>query len=164
MSKSNIIVFRKGGYLAAREKWMYNGICMPVVNVYKYLGIYFSTRLSFVHSCKDLGSRAKNALLCIMRQLAMLNNNSLTLFLKLFDSQIQPMLMYGAELWGLDPATENCEKVHLYALKKFLGVFLKTPNDLVYCETKRYPISILSSIKCITYWLKITQMETQRFP
>ncbi|WP_419592448.1 RNA-directed DNA polymerase, partial [Thiolapillus sp.] len=76
MNKSNIIVFRKGGYLGARERWTYSGVVLPVVNVYKYLGIYFTTRLSFVSACKDLASRAKNALLCILKRLRMLNNNS----------------------------------------------------------------------------------------
>ena len=41
LSKSNIIVFRKGGYLGRREQWSYNRMRMPVVNIYKYLGIYF---------------------------------------------------------------------------------------------------------------------------
>jgi hypothetical protein len=73
MNKSNIIVFRKGGYLGARERWVFSGAVMPVANVYKYLGIYFTTRLSFVSACKDLASRAKNALLCILQKLYMLN-------------------------------------------------------------------------------------------
>ena len=67
----------------------------------------------------------------------MINNNSLELFLKLFDSQVQPIALYGAELWGLDTAAAHCEKVHLFALTKFLGA---TPNDLVYGETNRYPL------------------------
>ena len=47
MNKSNIIVFRKGGYLGARERWIYDGVVMPAVNVYKYLGIYFTTHFCF---------------------------------------------------------------------------------------------------------------------
>ena len=77
MNKSNIIVFRKGGYLGARERWIYDGVVMPAVHMYKYLGIYFTTRLSFVAACRDLASRAKNALLFILQKLYLLNNNSL---------------------------------------------------------------------------------------
>ena len=47
MGKSNIVVFRKGGYLGARERWTYDSVVLPVVNVYKYLGVLFSTKLSF---------------------------------------------------------------------------------------------------------------------
>ena len=118
MSKSNIIVFRKGGYLGARERWMYDSVVMSVVNVYKYLGVLFSTKLSFTATCCDLSSKAKNAALCIMQRLRMLNSNSLELFLKLFDSQVQPIAQYGTKLWGLDIAAVHCEKVHLFALKK----------------------------------------------
>jgi len=62
MSKSNIVVFRKGGYLSERERWFFNGMIMPVVNSYKYLGIQLSTRLSFVSSCRDIASKAKKGL------------------------------------------------------------------------------------------------------
>ena len=75
MNKSNIVVFRKGGYLGARERWIYDGCMMRVVNSYKYLGICLPTRLSFYHACQDLVSRAKGALLCIMSKLYRLDKN-----------------------------------------------------------------------------------------
>ncbi len=164
MSKSNIVVFRKGGYLGARERWTYDSVVLPVVNVYKYLGVLFSTKLSFTASCHDLTSKAKNAALCIMQKLRMLNNNSFELFLKLFDSQVQPIALYGAELWGLETAAVHCEKVHLFALKRFLGVEMRTPNDLVYGETNRYPLFVNSAVRCIRYWLKLTRMEASKLP
>ena len=164
LSKSNIIVFRKGGYLSVRERWSYNGLTMPVVNIYKYLGIYFSTKLSFTAACKDIASRGKRALVYIVRKLSALDNQSLELFLKIFDSQVQPILQYGSEIWGLYDAASQCENVHLFALKKFLGVSNKTPNDLVYGEVNRFPIYLNSAVQCIKYWLKLTQMETSRLP
>jgi hypothetical protein len=164
MTKSTIIVFRKGGCLGSREKWVYDGAVMPVVNVYTYLGIIFSTRLSFVAACKDLASRAKNALLCIMQKLYILNNNSFELLIKLLDSQVQPIVQYGSEIWGLDKAAAQCESVHLLALKRYLGVELRTPNDFVYSETNRYPIYINSAVSCVRYWLKLLKMEDCRLP
>ena len=164
MDKSNIIVFRKGGYLKSRERWVCNGELMPVVNTYKYLGIFFSTRLSFVLACKDLKSKAKNALLCIMRKLYTLHNNSFKLLITLFDSQVQPILQYGSEIWGLDKAAHQCESVHLFAIKRYLGVDSRTPNDLVYGETNRYPVFINSSVNCIRYWLKLSCMDMCRLP
>jgi len=38
---SNIIVFRKVGYLAAHERWFCGKNQIEVVNAYKYLGLYF---------------------------------------------------------------------------------------------------------------------------
>lgn len=162
--KSDIMVFRKGGYLSSRERWFLNGSPLNVVNGYKYLGIVFSTKVSFDIACKDLGSRGKKAFLSVIRSLYQYKNNSLDLFLKLFDAQIQPVLQYGSELWGLDKAAHQCEKVHLFALKKFLNVEKRTPNDLVYGELNRYPILINSAMNCIRYWLRIVQMPDDRIP
>ena len=80
INKSNTVVFRKGGYLGARERWIYDGCMMRVVNSYKYLGICFSKRLSFYHACQDLVSRAKRALLCIMSKLYRIGCNSINVF------------------------------------------------------------------------------------
>ena len=164
LDKSNIIVFRKGGYLGEKEKWSYDGKMMPVVNVYKYLGIFLSTRLSFSAACRDVASKAKRALLFIIQRLRQHNCSSIHIFLKIFDTQVQPIMQYGSEIWGLCNAANECEKVHLYALKKFLNVDLKTPNDLVYKEMCRYTITINSIINCVRYWLKLSQMENFRLP
>ena len=111
-NKSNIVVFRKGGYLGARERWIYDGCMMRVVNSYKYLGICFSTRLSFYHACRDLESRAKRALLCIMSKLYRIDCNSINVFLKISDAQVQPIVLYGAEIWGLEISSSVNDNVH----------------------------------------------------
>jgi hypothetical protein len=88
---------------------------------------------------------------------------SLDIFTKLFDSQVQPIVQYGAEVWGLMQGT-TIEKVHLFALKRFLGVDRRTPNDLVYGEFGRFPIYLNSYVRCIRYWLKLTRMDDSRLP
>ena len=50
MDKSKIVEFR---HIALREKWKYGDTPMEIVNMYKYLGIYFSTWLSFSHALND---------------------------------------------------------------------------------------------------------------
>ena len=143
---------------------MYDSVVMPVVHVFEYLGVLFSTKLSFTATCCDLSGKAKNAALCIMQRFRMLNNNSLKLFLKLFDSQVQPIAQYGAELWGLDIAAVHSEKVNLFALKKFLEVEMRTSNDLIYGETNRYLLFVNSAVRCICYWLNVTRMDGSRLP
>ena len=55
--KSQVVIFRNGGYIAAREKWFYDGMKLNVVNHYKYLGIIFSTGLTFSCALKDMSER-----------------------------------------------------------------------------------------------------------
>eukprot|EP00745_Piridium_sociabile_P017375 TRINITY_DN26146_c0_g1_i13.p1 TRINITY_DN26146_c0_g1~~TRINITY_DN26146_c0_g1_i13.p1 ORF type:complete len:408 (-),score=12.07 TRINITY_DN26146_c0_g1_i13:7-1098(-) len=163
MDKTNIIVFRKGGYLASRERWFYGNSNIYVVNAYKYLGIYFSTKLSFTFTCQDLVNRGKRAVMSIFSVLYRFENESVDLFFKLFDAQIQPIVQYGAEIWGFEKGHE-IEKLHLFAMKRFLHVNRRTPNDLVYGELGRYPIYVNSYMKCIKYWLKLVRMSDNRLP
>ena len=64
-------------------------------------------------------------------------------------------MQYGAEIWGLESTSLVIEKIHLFAMKRFLGMDMRTPNDLVYGELGRYPVHINSSICCIGYWFKL---------
>ena len=59
LNKTKVIVFRKGGFLGAREYWHYGDQRIEVVNSYKYLGLYFTTKLSLSSTVSDLSAKAK---------------------------------------------------------------------------------------------------------
>ena len=134
------------------------------VNVKTFTLFFYKVVILPFWICKDIASKAKHVLVCIMKRLSSLNNNSLNLFLKIFDTQVLPVMQYGSEIWGLSKAALHCESVHLFALKKFLNVDRRTPNDLIYGETNRYPLYINSAVQCIRYWFKLLQMEEFRIP
>ena len=69
--------------------------------------------------------------------------------LKLFDSIITPILLYGSEIWGTYnylsfEKWDKCEieKVHLNFCKHILGVNRSTTNILVRGELGRYPLKL----------------------
>ena len=163
MDKTKIVVFRKGGYLGAREKWYYGTSAVSVVNAYKYLGLFVSTKLSFTFTCQDLVSKGKRAVIRILQLMYKFRTDTAKMFFKLFDAQVQPIVQYGAEIWGLQKGDE-VEKLHLFARKRFLHVDRRTPNDLVYSELGRFPIYLTSYVKCISYWLRLVRMDHYRLP
>ena len=73
--------------------------------------------------------------------------NSINVFLKIFDAQVQPIVLYGAEIWGLDSSSSVIDNVHLFGLKRYLGVDRRTSNDPVYGEVGRFPIHINASVR-----------------
>ena len=60
-----------------------------------------------------------------MRKLNTFDPNSLW---KLFDTQITPILTYSSAVWGLEHV-DRIEKVHTFAIKRFLNVPLHPQTD-----------------------------------
>ena len=46
LDKTNILVFRMGRHLAARERWFYSNEEVKVINTHNYLGMTFTTKHS----------------------------------------------------------------------------------------------------------------------
>lgn len=162
LSKTKVVVFRKGGFLAARERWFYGRDQLEVVNSYTYLGLNFSTMLSLTNAVSSAIVRAKRGTMEILNVMLRLNCNSPIIFFKLFDAQVVPMLMYAAEVWG-SQKIDDVEKVHLFACKKFLGVSLHASNKLVYGELGRYPLYVKSAVRCLKYWFRLLKLPDTRY-
>ena len=163
LSKTKIIVFRKGGHLSKFEKWYYQGQEIETLNSYKYLGFTLTTRMSVNNALEELAGRAKCKVVEILKTMWSLGNMDPSLFFKLFDAQVKPMLLYSAEIWGLTKY-KTIESAHLFACKSFLQVPLKTPNAMVYGELGRYPLYVDSTIRAMKYWFKLRNLPQTRLP
>ena len=111
-----------------------------------------------------MAARAKIGVVNILKLLWSLGEKSPSIFFKLFDVQIQLILNYGAEVWGLEADLKVVERIHLFALKRFLNISRRTPNVVVYGETGRYPLFVNIFVKSVKYWLCILKMPDYRFP
>ena len=146
IDKSKVLVFRKGGRLASIEKWHVGGKRLEVVTEYNYLGFLFSNKLNTNAMLKQVSSKANTVFCRITRLSNNFNNMSFTVLCKIFDAQIQPILLYGSKLWGLDDIS-IIESIHIFSLKKIPNVPLFTPNIMVYGDTDRYELRINSVIR-----------------
>ena len=153
--------FRMDGHLATREKWLYGNAVVKVTNAYKYLGMIFTTKLSVSAALSDVCREGKQGVIEIQKSMRRLSTINSCLFWKFFDAQITPILTYPAEVWGLHD-TKQIEKVHTFAIKRFLNVPLHCSNKLIDGETGRYPLFITRYVKCIKYWIKLTRLPMTR--
>jgi hypothetical protein len=163
IDKTKVMVFRKGGFLGKREKWVYEGNRLEVVNNYCYLGFNFTTMISAKKGTAHLVTKGKKAFLQVNRVFQKCNEMTANTFFKIFDTKIQPILLYSAEVWGLN-ILEHIEKVHMLACKRFLGVPARTPNKMVYGDLGRYPLYVNSYVSCLRFWFKLLDMKFERLP
>ena len=96
LNKTNVLVFRNGGYLRHYEKWFYDNIPLRVVTYYKYLGLVISSRLSWYVCQKTLAEQAAKALFAIKSKLSQFGALSSNNLFKIFDTKILPIPTYGA--------------------------------------------------------------------
>ncbi len=121
VEKSKIVIFRKGGRVAKKERWLYHGNELEVVSTFKYLGIIFSSSGSFSECQKVLSEQDSKALFSLYRVFHANIHISVAIQYQLFQSLIQPILCYGCEVWGFREA-DAVERVHLKFIKKILCV------------------------------------------
>ena len=81
--------------------------------------------------------------------------------LKLFDSCVAPILLYGCEVWGYEN-TDIIEKVHTKFCKFMFGVSKFSHNMPIYGELGRYPLSITIKQRMVCYWTRILKSNQHK--
>ena len=83
--------------------------------------------------------------------------------LSLFDSLVTPILLYGAEVWGIYNIS-NIDKIRIKYCKAILGVRQQTPNYAVFGELGRYPLSVICKERALNFWIKILKCDNSTSP
>ena len=119
LSKTKVMIFRKGGHLSVKEQWVFGNHRLEVVNSYKYGGFIFSTKLSFdVATNGEHLTRPRRGTFEIIKTLRKLGCSLPSLFFKLLTHRSCPLC---SELWGIK-ARESIQKDHIQACKLVLNV------------------------------------------
>jgi len=105
---------------------------IEIVESYSYLGLTFNYNGKFTHAKKKLSEQTQEPLYALYSKTRNLII-PVNLQFKLFDSLIEPILLYSSEDWGFENI-DMLEKVHLNYLKNVLSVRNNTTNFMVYGE------------------------------
>uniref|UniRef100_A0A8C2BTG1 Reverse transcriptase domain-containing protein n=1 Tax=Cyprinus carpio TaxID=7962 RepID=A0A8C2BTG1_CYPCA len=116
LSKTKIMVYRRGGSLNKDEKWYFAGEHIEVVDCYKYLGMWFTPKLSWRKTRQLLASQGKKAMLSLLRFVRK-HKISCNQSLNFFDHMVAPILFYGSDIRGYEPV-ECIENVQVSFCKK----------------------------------------------
>ena len=173
--KSKIMIFNKSGR-QTKEHFMINEKELEVVRSFTYLGIDISTSGSFTLGIKELTAKAKKAMMPLYKtvmQFQMPFRQSL----KLFQTYVEPILLYNAENWSsmTDKQIDKCKNNHtsLYELalrlpstttqlkysKFILGLSKQCPNMAVLGEVAEIPVALKGYLAMLKFWHRIRYMS-----
>ena len=161
LSKTKVMIFSKRS-LKTSNKWNYGNKNINCVTSYTYLGILMTSSGNFTKAKQILSEKASKALFALNR--ALLFNTDINIFIKLFNSNIKPILLYGAEIWGSEIIDFTkwdrgaIEKIHLKYCKRILGLNKYASNAACRSEIGSYPLLTEVHISMFKYWLRIREL------
>ena len=153
--KTKIVIFGKN-YNKPNIKIRENSL--EIVTNFIYLGITFSKNGRFLNCLKNNIEKARLAFFSLMNRCKD-RHIPIDCKLELFEKCIEPILLYGCEIWGVEDST-LLEKFRLKCYKIIMKAKTSTPGYMLYGELGLLPLSYHIQKRMITYWGKIIQSPT----
>ena len=166
VKKTKVLVFNKS-FTKNIKNLAYNidGDRIETTKSYCYLGIEMTNTGSFHKATDALYNKSLRALFSLYSVLNTRSDATNTkLYLKLFDSLIKPILLYGCEVWGTHISQPN-NKI-LKFINKFYRILLGVPSYTstvgVHIELGRFPIDINVHSSMLKYWTRLITLPKSK--
>jgi exonuclease III len=163
LNKSKIVVFRKGGKLRQVDKWWYKNERIEVVNSYKYLGVHFSSTMSWSLHLREKSKISKLAISSVWNKLIDSYQVPINAKFTCFNAVVRAILCYGAEIWGCNEF-ESVESVLKVFAKRLFRLPKNTPNYVLYLELGIEKLFFQTLFINMRYLLKLSSMPCNRLP
>ena len=136
VNKTKIIIFSRGK-VRRFTTFKYGCDIIEVVSDYVYLGvkINFNTFAKAMKKQLDHGRRAQFAMLIKARNLDL----PIDIQIKVFESIVCPILLYGSEVWGFQKI--DMEIFYRFFSQKYLKLRPSTPTCMIYGEVGKLTIT-----------------------
>ena len=161
LKKSKVVHFRKQGEALSDIDIKLGNDTLSYVSQYKYLGVYFDEYLDFTYHSRlisESGSRALGALIAKFKSSNCIGYES---YKKLYETCVQPILNYGAEVWGYSSETKTT-LVQNRAMRVFLGVNQRAPNIGMLGDLGWIPHCNTKHVCLLRYWNKLIDLDENR--
>lgn len=161
--KSKVMVFRRSGRLPRGTSFFLGDSEIEVVNKYKYLGVWFTTRGGFGMQAAEVVYRAERAGASVRGLINRIGLFQSDMVSTLASTKIISVLMHGAEIWGLG-LHHSLQLPVLRFLKRLLFLHRSTPNHILNTEFGIPPIKAQIEGRALSWLKKVAAMDVSRLP
>ena len=134
-----------------------DGVEIPVVDQYKFLGVIFDRKLSFIPHINYLKAKCHKALQ-LLRVVAHTDwGADKSTLLKLYKSLVRSKLDYGCFIYGSARKSYlRClDSIHHLGLRLALGALRTSPVESLYVEANEAPLSLRRDKLALQYYTKL---------
>ena len=160
-SKSNVIHFRNPSKDKTNIVFKCGDDIIQVVDRYTYLGLVLTEYLDFNVTAKVVAQSASRALGLVIAKCKLAGGVPYSVFTKLYDSVVWPVISYGAAIWGC--RSFSCiNAVHNRAMRFFLGVGKYTPSAALVGEMAWHPPIVRQWKHIMQLWARVSNTLSLR--
>ncbi|KAL1447102.1 hypothetical protein WDU94_003568 [Cyamophila willieti] len=159
VEKSRVTIFRRGGRVAASDKFHFNNVQLEVCNEYTYLGVLFSSHGVFHKAAEQALSKGRIAVGNVRHILVNSKSDTLESRMKLFQAIVRSTLLYGSETWALRYG-DIIEKCQTLFLKSIYCLPKNTPSYMVRVEMGVVKLMYFAFSQTLEWWAKILKCHS----
>jgi hypothetical protein len=152
ITKTKVLIFN-GNTKDYKYVFKIGNTILENVKEYKYLGATFTKSNNFKNTKIRLKQQATKAMYFVLAK-AKDHQLSVECKLKMFDSMILPILLYGCEIWGYEN-NDIYNSVQINFIRHILPVKKGTPFFMLYGELGRMPVELIIHRRMICYWARV---------
>lgn len=159
--KTKILVFSRNRNHVETNEFILNSKMLEIVSEFTYVGLNVTSNGSWQVARDTMCRKATKATFALMSSLKRFGVMPPKLLVELFDIKVMPILLYGAELWGLTGMSE-AELVVSNFYRSVLGLHKNASVTVARGELGRHSLMPKIYIKVVKYWLKLITSEHYR--
>ncbi|KAH0812552.1 hypothetical protein GEV33_010238 [Tenebrio molitor] len=141
VEKTKMMVFSKRKRKNEESEWKWEESKIERVSEFKYLGYTFNERATVKAQVREVVRKANKVVGCVWGIGERMWGGEFGRRMMMFESMVESVLMYGAEIWGWKEQKE-VERVQEKYLRWVLGVDRETPGYIVREECKRSKLRV----------------------
>ena len=151
-----------------KPQFMLGQTTIEHTKTYPYLGLKISHTGHFNAALNELREKARRAFYAIRKSTKI--NIPIQIWLKMFKTVIQPIALYGSEIWG--PMTNQdytnwdkhkIETLHTEFCKYLLKVQRKTPNNACRAELGQFPLLFDIQKRAMSFYNHLLTSDTNSY-
>ena len=159
--KTQIIHFRKKSNNISNCQFKCGNVNIKITSKYKYLGLVFNEFMDTDQMVDDVIKSSTRALGHVISKYKNCGGLIYETFNALYQSCVQPVMMYGAALWG-SKEFQKLNTVQNKACKFFLGISRSSPNIACHGDMGWLSVFAKQKIEMVRLWCRLQTMDNSR--
>jgi hypothetical protein len=160
-SKTKIMHFRPKSTNASKVEFKCGNVKLEMATKYKYLGLYFNEHMDENDIVKDVAKSATRALGAVICKFKYTGGIHYETFTKLYESCVQPVMLYGAGLWG-NREYAKLNTIQNRACKYFLGLPKTASNVACHGDMGWLSVHAKQKVEMVRLWCRLKNMDQTR--